>query len=128
MSWSRKVLLGPRVGAKQGAQIVVPVLAPGERAGQRALERLLGVNRARVDGKAGALSREALGLAGEAELTAQEVHQVGRIRPVEHGEARVELHRPVVRPEQPVGDRGEGAGRRPLTMTVSAWSALRGGR
>ena len=62
----------------------------------------LRVHGPRVDVGERLLAREAPLALAEAELAADQVHQVGRVRPVEHGEAGRQAERASVEPQQPV--------------------------
>ena len=62
----------------------------------------LGVHRPRVDVGERLLAREAPFALAESELAADQVHEVGRVRPVEHGEARRQAERASVESQEPV--------------------------
>ena len=84
------VLLGGDIGGEQALELVVPLSTPREGVAQHRQERLLRVDGAGVDREAGGLAREAAIGAGETQLVAYKVDQVGSITAVEDGEGRVE--------------------------------------
>ena len=102
-------LLGLDIGGEQLAQALVGAEAPGEGVLQHLAERRLGVDGARVDREAGALLRKALLGPRQAELVADDGHEVGRILAVEDGEVRREADGAGIFAEQPRADGVEGA-------------------
>ena len=85
-------LLGFHIGSEEFAQLLFPAGAPGEVLFQHRVERRFRIHRPGIDGKAGALGREAAFRLRETELVADEVHQVGGIFPVVDGEIRIESY------------------------------------
>ena len=83
--------------------------APGVVAPQHVAERLAGVHGAGVDAGDRLLAREATLARAEPEFVAQQVHHVGGVGLVEHGERGVEPQRASVQPQQAVADRMERA-------------------
>jgi hypothetical protein len=100
--------LALRVPAKERGQFVRVLLAPGEGLGDNFRQRLLRVDRARVDIGHGRLAREALPLGRQSELFADHVEQVSGVRGVEYCEVPREAERRSVRPQQAISDRVEG--------------------
>ena len=80
-------LLGLDIGEEELFQRLLPGGAPGEGFRQHGLQRPFGIDRVGIDGKAGGLARKATLLAGESDLVAHQVHEIGRVLPVEDGEA-----------------------------------------
>ena len=73
------MLLDLDITCEKGLQLCVPHLAPGKIKIQNLLERLLAVDRARIDSEAGALGRKTLVRFREAEIVPDEIHQVRRV-------------------------------------------------
>ena len=103
-------LLLRRVGAEQRLQLGLPLSAPGEALLQHLAQRLAAVDRARIDGQAGALQREALVRARQALLLAQQAEQVFAVAAVGDGEGRVQADALGLLAQQPRADAVEGAG------------------
>ncbi len=103
-------LLGVHIGGEQVAQLRFPGKAPREGGLQDLVQRRLGIDGARIDGKAGALGRKPALRLGEAELVANEVHQVGGILTVVDGEFLVEADLFGIDPQQPCADAVKRAG------------------
>ena len=103
-------LLGLDIGGEQIAQSLLMAGAPGKMLAERLGEARPAVDGARIDGEAGALGREALLGARQAELMPLEIHQIGRILAVVDGELRIEAEAKRVVAQQPRADRMKGAG------------------
>ena len=82
------LLLDLDVTGEKGLQLRLPRLAPGKIKIQNLLERLLAIDGARIDGEACALGRKALVRFREAEIVADEIHQVRRILAIMDRESR----------------------------------------
>ena len=115
-------LLGLDVGCEQPLQLVLPLRAPGELLAQHHIQRLGGVDGARVDGEARGLQGEALRLVGQAELVAHEVHQVARVLAVMDRERGIEADGVRIHAQQPRAHGVEGA--RPQDGSARAASRL----
>ena len=99
------LLLGFDIGAEQLLQLGFPFHAPRKEAAQHLAQRRFGVDDARVDGKAGSLHRKALVHFGEAEVMADQIHQIGGIFAVVDREAAVDSDVERVLAQQPRADR-----------------------
>ncbi len=77
------------------------------------------VHGARVDVGERVLAREPPLALAEPQLAADQVHQVGRVGPVQDREAGGQAERPAVEPEQPVGGRVERAAPDPAERAVA---------
>ena len=104
------LLLGVDVGAEQFLQFVLPLAAPGEGALQHLVQRLAGIDHARIDRQAGALERKALLGLRQADLVAHHAHQVFGIAAVVDGERLLQADAPRVLAQQARADAVEGAG------------------
>ena len=81
-------LLGRDIGLEQRAQLLLPLGAPGILLEQHGLERLAGIDGARVDGQARALLGKAPVLVGQAALMPHQIEQILAVAPVVDGEGR----------------------------------------
>jgi hypothetical protein len=70
-------LLGLDISGKQPLQFLRPAAAPRERVCQHLIERCLRIHRARIDRETRGLGRKPAFRLRQAELVADEVHQVG---------------------------------------------------
>ncbi len=102
-------LLGLDIGRKQLAQLAFPSGAPRKERAQHLLQRRLRVHGARIDRQAGAFHREALLGFREAEIVADEIHQIGRIAAVMDRECPIEPDLRGVFAQQSRADRVKGA-------------------
>ena len=82
------LLLDLDISREKRAQFVLPGLAPRKMRADDLVERQFTVHRAGINGETGALGREALLRLREAQVVANEVHQVRGILPVVNGEGR----------------------------------------
>ncbi|MHC2462540.1 hypothetical protein ACVIHD_001552 [Bradyrhizobium embrapense] len=98
------------IGREQLLQLAGPAGAPREELAQHGLDRHLRVDAARIDRKAGAFGRKPAFGAGEAEIVADQVDQVGGVLTVMDREGRVERDTFGEFTEQPRADAVEGAG------------------
>ena len=99
--------LAAGVLGEDGADAVGVVGAPGKAAFQDRAEALAGVDHARIDGHQGVFAREAALFALIAPgllLAADQVHQVGHVGLVEHGEVGREAERSTVLAQEAIGD------------------------
>ena len=103
-------LLGFRIGTEEPGEFLPPAAAPREGLLQHVGELRLLVDRARIDRQARRLGGEALLGVRQAQLVADEIHQVGRILAVVDGEGRVEADRVCIFAQKPRADAVEGAG------------------
>ena len=94
--------LASDVGAEDRADAVDLVPAPGEGGVEDFGQAQLGVHRSRVDRGQRLLTGEAAVSGGHAELATDEVHEIGRVRLVHHGEVRTDTERSPVCPDQSV--------------------------
>ncbi len=102
-------LLGVDIGGEQLPQFHSPAGAPGKRQAQHLLDRALGVDAARVDGKTRALGREPLFGFRKSLFVPDQVHQVGGIFTVVDREGGVETDLVGIFPQQARADAVEGA-------------------
>ena len=86
-------LLGGDIGGEQPLQLGGPLRAPGKSVAEHPVQGCGRVHRIGVDREAGALLREAAVSAGEAQLLARHVEQVGGVAAVEDREPRGETDR-----------------------------------
>ncbi|MEZ0103113.1 hypothetical protein ABIF25_006695 [Bradyrhizobium elkanii] len=103
-------LLGFDIGAEQLFQFTGPAGAPREELAEHGLDRHLRVHAARIDRKAGALGGEPAFGAGETEVVADQIDQVGGILTVMDREGRVEADTLGEFAQQPRADAVERAG------------------
>ena len=106
------LLLGFDIGAEQLLQLVLPLAAPGVGVLQHLVERVAGVEHARVDAQAGALERKAVLGLRQADLVAHHAHQVFGIAAVVDGEGLLQADARRVLAQQPRADAVEGAASR----------------
>ena len=84
------VLLGLDIGGEQPPELGVPHGAPREHRAKQLIERRFGIDRARVDRKARALSGKSLLGLRKSEVVPDQVHEVGGILAVVDREGPVE--------------------------------------
>ncbi len=104
-----ELALAGGVGLEQRRDRLAVLLAPREVLGQHARQRLLRVDRARVDVQQRPLAREARARLRVPVLLAQQVQDVRRVARVEHPEAARQPERRGVAAHEPVRDRVERA-------------------
>ena len=88
------------IGLEQLSQVVDLVLAPGEMDLDGLLDSLPGVDASAVDVHAGALERETPVALGQAQVGAQDAHEVLRVASIEDGERGIESDASAVKAEQ----------------------------
>src|SRR6202035_4789607 len=98
-------LFGGDISGKEAFQLGFPLVAPGEGVGQRLLKRTAGIDAVGIDRQTRALLWEPGAGAGEAEIAADQVHQIGAIGAVEHGEGWIQREGGGAPAPQPAADR-----------------------
>ena len=98
-------LFGSDISGKEAFQLGLPLVAPGKGVGQRLLKRTAGIDAVGIDRQTRALLWEPGAGEGEAEIAADQVHQIGAVGAVEHGEGWVQREGGGVPAQQPVADR-----------------------
>src|SRR5262249_30279541 len=77
-------LLRVDIGGEELLQFVAPGGAPGKLLLQRGLQRLLGIDHSRVDGKTRPLLRKALLRSRKSKIVPQDIQQIGRVGAIEN--------------------------------------------
>jgi len=108
--------LALHVGTEQARELVLPFRAPRKRRRERLGQRTLRIDPVRIDRKTGVLARKTLLGAGEVQLVAQQIHQVGGVAAIHHREVRIQPHARGMPADQTVRDRMERARPRQLDL------------
>ncbi len=104
------LLLARDVLAVKAGQILLPLAHPRKLLIERLLERKPRVDAVAVDREARILARKTLVLVREPELVPDHIHEVGRIRAVEHGEVGIQPEMLGEQPQDAIADRVKRAG------------------
>ena len=86
----RSEVFGGDISSKEAFQLGFPLVAPRERLDQRLLKRTAGIDAVGLDRQTRALLWEPGAGAGEVEIAADQVHQIGTVGAVEHGEGWIQ--------------------------------------
>ena len=97
-------LLRGDIRGKEALQFGFPLVAPRVGLCQRLLKRTAGIDRVGIDRQASALLGEPRAGTGETEIAADQIHQIGAIGTIEHGESWVEREGAGMPAQQPVAD------------------------